>query len=109
MDKIKRIKKSLGLATALFVSVPFGIGVATAGPDVRVKPTSKAGLRSTAPGVRFNKAKRRDKAKKQIGNRDNPTGSVVRRDNPTTGLPRRDNPINGLQKRENPTGSIRNK
>ncbi len=55
MDKIKRIKKSLGLATALFVSVPFGIGVAFAGPGVRADQKTSPGVRFSTPGRRVSK------------------------------------------------------
>jgi hypothetical protein len=113
MKQNNKIKKALGLVTALFVSVPV-LGQ-TAQTGLRASPSSKrgTGIRamkrenpSTGKDIRANK---RDASAKAIGGggdprRDNPFGGKARRDNPTTGIRRRANPAGGVRRREDPNG-----
>ncbi len=119
MKQSEKIKTALGLATALFVSVP-GVSQAV---DVG-RRLSGSGKRAT--GVRSDKrddprdystkrvkpetskdirALRRDTSAK--AKRDNPFGGKTKRDNPIGGMPRRGNPIGDKIRRDNPTGGVR--
>jgi len=103
--KTSSLKKSLGLATALFISVPFGTGAALAGTDIRSSGTSKTGVRAISAGTRTKKTKPRETTiKAQPGKAL--TGSVKRRDNPFGGGVRRDNPATGTPEGDKSSGSI---
>ncbi len=131
MRQSEKIKTALGLATALFVSVP-GVGQAV---DVgrRLSGSGKraAGVRSTkrddprdysARRVKPETSKdvrsvKRDTSAKAIGGGGDPRAPNTIRDNPLGGVPKRGNPIGdkirrdksatGIRRRENPTGGVR--
>jgi hypothetical protein len=113
MKPNNKIKKALGLVTALFVSVPV-VGQA-AQTGLRASRSGKRGTDiravkrenpSTGKDIRANK---RDASAKAIGGggdprRGNPVGNKTRRDNPVNGIRRRANPAGGIRRREDPNG-----